>query len=131
MTDNKDDWTPERTELDRFLEQKELAESEKLLDPTLVKSVNPIMYGARMDNGNRNILDVLRTNTSGFFVQEARVCYEPTNDMPLHGMMGISSIWNDTSQVNLSSERVELNIRVTDPELVAKIQRAMNGYYSY
>lgn len=119
MTEDKDEWESQHTDLDVFLEHKALDESEKNLDATLVQHSGFDGGFAKMYSANQVILDALRTNPNGFFVESARQNMS-ADPMSFHGAYIQPPPRTD----------IELTIRVSDPMLVGKIAHAMQGYYS-
>lgn len=115
-TDDKDDWEEEDTFLDEYQRQKELKKSAKAVEVTIAKN-SPGFIGAleRMSSANDYIAKTLEINPNGWMITSIN----QTVNNPISGYQ----------IAPLPNPEAEVNIKVTDPQLIATLHHAMRGYY--
>lgn len=114
--DDKDDWEEEDTFLDKYHRQKELKKAAKSDTASIAKS-SPGFVGTmeRMSSANDYIAKALERNPNGWMISSINQMM--SNDLNIHGF-----------QIERSSLETEVNIRVSDPQLIATLHHAMQGY---
>ncbi len=116
-TDDKDDWEEEDTFLDKYHRQKELKKAAKAATASIAKS-SPGIIGTmeRMSSANDYIVKALESSPQGWMITSINQIV--TNPISYH----------DSQVVPLSGPEVEVNIKVSDPRLIATLHHAMQGY---
>ena len=116
-TDDKDDWEEEDTFLDKYHRQKELKKAAKAATASIAKS-SPGIIGTmeRMSSANDYIVKALESSPQGWMITSINQIV--TNPISYH----------DSQVVPLSGPEVEVNIKVSDPRLIATLHHAMRGY---
>lgn len=117
-TDDKDDWEKEDTFLDKYQRQKELKKAAKSAIASIAKS-SPGFVGTmeRMSSANDYIAKALESSPQGWTVTSINQIV--SNPISYHGYQIAPQ----------SSPEVEVNIKVTDPQLIATLHHAMQGYF--
>ena len=116
-TDDKDDWEKEDTFLDKYHRQKELKKAAKAATASIAKNF-PGVIGTmeRMSSANDYIAKALETNPQGWMVTSInQVVNNPIS-------------YHDFQIVPPSGPEAEVNIKVSDPQLIATLHHAMQGY---
>ena len=115
--DDKDDWEEEDTFLDKYHRQKELKKAAKAATASITKS-SPGFVGAmeRMSSANDYIAKALESSPQGWMVTS--INQTVNNPISYHGYQ----------IARQSSPEAEVNIKVTDPQLIATLHHAMQGY---
>ena len=115
--DDKDDWEEEDTFLDKYHRQKELEKAAEAVETTIVKN-SPGFFGAleRMSSVNDYIAKKLEMNPNGWMITS--INQTVNNPISYHGYQ-IAPHTNPDAEVN---------IKVTDPQLIATLRHAMQGY---
>ena len=116
-TDDKDDWEKEDTFLDKYHRQKELKKAAKAATASIAKNF-PGVIGTmeRMSSANDYIAKALETNPQGWMVTSInQVVNNPIS-------------YHDFQIVPPSGPEAEVNIKVSDPQLIATLHHAMRGY---
>lgn len=114
-TDDKDDWEEEDTFLDKYHRQKEL---KKATTVSIAKN-SPGIVGTmeRMSSANDYIVKALESSPQGWMVTSInQVVNNPIS-------------YHDFQIVPPSGLEVEVNIKVSDPQLIATLHHAMQGYF--
>ena len=117
-TDDKDEWEKEDTFLDKYHRQKELKKAAKAATASIAKN-SPGIVGTmeRMSSANDYIAKALETNPQGWMVTSInQVVNNPIS-------------YHDFQIVPPSGPEAEVNIKVSDPQLIATLHHAMRGYY--
>ena len=116
-TDDKDYWEEEDTFLDKYHRQKELKKAAKAATASIAKS-SPGIIGTmeRMSSANDYIVKALESSPQGWMITSINQIV--TNPISYH----------DSQVVPLSGPEVEVNIKVSDPRLIATLHHAMRGY---
>ena len=116
-TDDKDDWEKEDTFLDKYQRQKELKKAAKVADASFAKnSLGIVGTMERMSSANDYIAKALETNPQGWMVTSInQVVNNPIS-------------YHDFQIVPPSGPEAEVNIKVSDPQLIATLHHAMRGY---
>ena len=114
-TDDKDDWEKEDTFLDKYQRQKEL---NKVANASIAKS-SPGVIGTmeRMSSTNDYIAKALESSPQGWMVTSIN----QTANNPIS--------YHDFQIAPLPNPEAEVNIKVSDPQLIATLHHAMRGYY--
>lgn len=120
-TDDKDEWEEEDTILDEYQRQKESENTKSLTREAFADMIaqqvdtnsgfSPIQ---RMSYTNDYIAKTLERNPNGWIVTSINQMMN--NDLNIHGF-----------QIQRSPE-AEVNIKVSDPQLIATLHHAMQGY---
>lgn len=116
-TDEKDDWEKEDTFLDAYHRQKEMKKAAKAVEATIEKS-SPGFVGAleRMSSVNDYIAKALEINPNGWMITS--INQTVNNPISYHGYQIAPH----------TSPDVDVNIKVTDSQLIATLRHAMQGY---
>lgn len=116
-TDDKDDWEEEDTFLDEYQRQKELKKAAKAATASIAKS-SPGFVGTmeRMSSANDYIAKALESSPQGWMVTSIN----QTVNNPIS--------YHDFKVVPPSGPEAEVNIKVSDPQLIATLHHAMRGY---
>ena len=116
--DDKDDWEEEDTFLDKYHRQKELKKAAKAATASIAK--NPLdIVGTmeRMSSANDYIAKALEINPQGWMVTSInQVVSNPIS-------------YHDFQIVPPQGPEVEVNIKVTDLQLISTLHHAMRGYF--
>ena len=117
-TDDKDDWEKEDTFLDKYHRQKELKKAAKATEAAFAKSSFGIVSTMeRMSSANDYIAKALESSPQGWMVTSInQVVNNPIS-------------YHDIQIVPPSGPEAEVNIKVSDPQLIATLHHAMRGYY--
>lgn len=117
-TDDKDEWEKEDTFLDKYQRQKELKKAAKVADASFAKnSIGIVDTMERMSSANDYIAKALETNPQGWMVTSInQVVNNPIS-------------YHDFQIAPLPNPEAEVNIKVSDPQLIATLHHAMRGYY--
>ena len=124
--DDKDVWEDEDTVLDEYQRQKELEEAsvnksltrEDFADMIAQQSGPSFGVGGsfqRVSLTNDYIAKTLERNPNGWMVTSINQMMN--NDLNIHGF-----------QIASPNPEAEVNIRVSDPQLIATLHHAMQGY---
>lgn len=117
-TDDKDDWEKEDTFLDKYHRQKELKKAAKATEAAFAKSSFGIVSTMeRMSSANDYIAKALESSPQGWMITSIN----QTVNNPIS--------YQDFQIVPPSSPNAEVNIKVSDPQLIATLRHAMRGYY--
>lgn len=120
-TDDKDDWEKEDTFLDKYQRQKELkkaAKAAKAANASIAKNSSCIVGTMeRMSSANDYIAKALESSPQGWMVTS--INQTVNNPISYHGYQ-IAPHTNPDAEVN---------IKVTDPQLIATLHHAMQGYF--
>lgn len=116
-TDDKDDWEKEDTFLDKYHRQKELKKAAKAASAAITES-SPGFVGAmeRMSSANDYIAKALESSPQGWMVTSIN----QTVNNPIS--------YHDFQIAPLPGPEAEVNIKVSDPQLIATLHHAMQGY---
>ena len=116
-TDDKDDWEEEDTFLDEYQRQKELKKAAKAATASIAKS-SPGIIGTmeRMSSVNDYIAKALELSPNGWMITSIN----QTVNNPIS--------YHDFKVVPPSGPEAEVNIKVSDPQLIATLHHAMQGY---
>ena len=116
--DDKDDWEKEDTFLDKYHRQKELKKAAKAATASIAKS-SPDFVGTmeRMSSANDYIAKALESSPQGWMVTS------------INQIVNNPISYHDFKIVPPSGPGVEVNIKVSDPRLIATLHHAMRGYY--
>ena len=118
-TDDKDDWEKEDTFLDKYHRQKELKKAAKAATASIAKS-SPGIIGTmeKMSSANDYIAKALESSPGGWMItsikQTVNSCSIGYHDFQI--------------AAPLPSPEAEVNIKVSDPQLIATLHHAMQGY---
>ena len=117
-TDDKDDWEEEDTFLDKYHRQKELKKAAKAATASIAKNSSGIVGTMeRMSSANDYIAKALESSPQGWMVTSInQVVNNPIS-------------YHDFQIVPPSCPEVEVNIKVSDPQLISTLHHAMRGYY--
>lgn len=114
--DDKDFWEEEDTILDEYQRQKE--SEDVVLDTSQIRAVDP-NFGfsslQRMASTNDYIAKTLERNSNGWMVTSINQTVD--NSIGVHGF-----------QIARPNPEAEVNIKIMDPQLIATLHHAMNGY---
>lgn len=124
--DDKDEWEEEDTILDEYQRQKELEEASVNKSLTREDSADMIAqqsgpsFGVgsaiqRMAYTNDYIAKILERNPNGWMVTSINQMMN--NDLNIHGF-----------QMAPPGPKADVNIKVSDPQLIATLHHAMQGY---
>ena len=126
--DDRDEWEDEDTVLDEYQRQKEL--EEVALDASFPRDAGDTLdeqirsqqagFGVggalqRMSYANNHIIKALQANPGGWMVTS--INQQMDAPVTFHGF-----------QLNRPNPEAEVNIRVSDPQLIATLHHAMQGY---
>ena len=123
-TDDKDDWEDEDTVLDEYQRQKELEEAsvnkfltrEDFADMIAQQAGSGVDdYFQRMAYTNDYIAKAFERSPNGWVVTSVNQMMN--NDLSIHGF-----------QIPRPNPEAEVNIKVSDPQLIATLHHAMQGY---
>lgn len=125
--DDKDEWEEEDTILDEYQRQKELEEA-AVVDKSLTREDFADMIAQqsgptfgfnsplqRMASTNDYIAKTLERNPNGWMVTSINQTVD--NSIGVHGF-----------QIARPNPEAEVNIKIMDPQLIATLHHAMNGY---
>ena len=116
--DDKDDWEEEDTFLDKYHRQKELKKAAKAATAFIAKN-SPGIVGTmeRVSSANDYIAKALESSPQGWMVTSInQVVNNPIS-------------YHDFQIVPPSGPEVEVNIKVSDTQLISTLHHAMQGYY--
>lgn len=115
--DDKDDWEKEDTFLDKYHRQKELKKAAKAATASIAKS-SPGIIGTmeRMSSANEDIAKVLESSPQGWMITS------------INQIVNNPISYHDFQIAPLHSPEAEVNIKVSDPQLIATLHHAMRGY---
>ena len=117
-TDDKDDWEKEDTFLDKYHRQKELKKAAKATEAAFAKSSFGIVSTMeRMSSANDYIAKALESSPQGWMITS--INQTVNNPISYHGIQIAPP----------SGPEAEVNIKVSDPQLIATLHHAMRGYY--
>ena len=117
-TDDKDDWEEEDTFLDAYHRQKELKKSAEVAEAAIAKSSFGIVGAMeRMSSVNDYIAKALESSPNGWMITSIN----QTVNNPIS--------YHDFQVAPSSCPEAEVNIKVSDPQLIATLHHAMQGYY--
>ena len=117
-TDDKDDWEKEDTFLDKYQRQKELKKAAKATEAAFAKSSFGIVSTMeRMSSANDYIAKALESSPQGWMITSIN----QTVNNPIS--------YHDIQIAPQSGPEAEVNIKVSDPQLIATLHHAMRGYY--
>lgn len=117
-TDDKDDWEEEDTFLDKYHRQKELKKAAKAATASIAKNSSGIVGTMeRMSSANDYIAKALESSPQGWMITSIN----QTVNNPIS--------YHDFQIVPPSGPEAEINIKVSDPQLIATLHHAMRGYY--
>ena len=117
-TDDKDDWEKEDTFLDKYHRQKELKKAAKAIEAAFAKSSFGIVSTMeRMSSANDYIAKALESSPQGWMITSIN----QTVNNPIS--------YQDIQIALPSGPEAEVNIKVSDPQLIATLHHAMRGYY--
>ena len=117
-TDDKDDWEEEDTFLDEYHRQKELKKAAKATEAAIAKSSFGIVGAMeRMSSVNDYIAKALESSPNGWMITSIN----QTVNNPIS--------YQDIQIAPLSGPEAEVNIKVSDPQLIATLHHTMQGYY--
>lgn len=128
--DDKDEWDDEDTVLDKYKRQKELEEA--ALDTSFTRDAVDMLDGQiraqqadpyfglggplqRMTSTNDYIVKTLETNPNGWMVTSINQTVD--NSIGVHGF-----------QIARPNPEAEVNIKIMDPQLIATLHHAIQGY---
>ena len=116
-TDDKDYWEEENTFLDEYQRQKELKKAAKAATASIAKS-SPGFVGTmeRMSSANDYIAKALESSPQGWMVTS------------INQIVNNPISYHDFQIAPLPGPEVEVNIKVSDPQLIATLHHAMQGY---
>ena len=116
-TDDKDDWEEEDTFLDEYHRQKELNKAAEAFNASIAKSSFGVVGTMeRMSSANDYIAKALESSPQGWMVTSIN----QTANNPIS--------YHDFQIAPLPNPEAEVNIKVTDPQLIATLHHAMQGY---
>ena len=117
-TDDKDDWEKEDTFLDKYHRQNELKKAAKAATASIAES-SPGIIGTmeRMSSANDYIAKALESSPQGWMITSIN----QTVNNPIS--------YQDIQIAPPSGPEAEVNIKVSDPQLIATLHHAMRGYY--
>lgn len=116
-TDDKDDWEEEDTFLEEYHRQKELKKSAEVAEAAIAKS-SPGFVGTmeRMSSANDYIVKALESSPQGWMITSINQIV--SNPISYHGYQ----------IAPLPGPEAEVNIKVSDPQLIATLHHVMQGY---
>lgn len=115
--DDKDDWEEEDTFLDKYHRQKELKKAAKAADASIAKnSFGIVGTMERMSSANDYIAKALESSPQGWMIASIN----QINNSPIY--------YHDFQIAPPPGPEAEVNIKVTDPQLIATLHHAMRGY---
>lgn len=116
-TDDKDDWEKEDTFLDKYHRQKELKKAAKAAEAAITES-SPGFVGAmeRMSSANDYIAKALESSPQGWMITS------------INQIVNNPISYHDFQIAPLPGPEAEVNIKVSDPQLIATLHHAMHGY---
>ena len=113
-TDDKDDWEEEDTVLDKYHRQKEL---KKAAEAAIAKSSFGIVGAMeRMSSVNDYIAKALESSPQGWMITS------------INQIVNNPISYHDFQIAPLPGPEAEVNIKVSDPQLIATLHHAMQGY---
>ena len=116
-TDDKDDWEEEDTFLEEYHRQKELKKSAEVAEAAIAKSSFGIVGAMeRMSSANDYIAKTLERNPNGWMITSINQIV--SNPISYHGYQIAPQ----------PGPEAEINIKVSDPQLIATLHHAMQGY---
>ena len=116
--DDRDDWEEEDTFLDKYHRQKELKKAAKAADASIAKnSFGIVGTMERMSSANDYIAKALELSPQGWMITSIN----QINNSPIH--------YHDFQIAPPPCPEAEVNIKVSDPQLIATLHHAMRGYY--
>ena len=116
-TDDKDDWEEEDTFLDEYQRQKELKKSAEVAEAAIAKSSFGVVGAMeRMSSANDYIAKALESSPQGWMITSIN----QTVNNPIS--------YHDIQIAPPSGPEAEVNIKVSDPQLIATLHHAMQGY---
>lgn len=116
-TDDKDDWEEEDTFLDEYHRQKELNKAVEAFNASIAKSSFGVVGAMeRISSANDYIAKTLERNPNGWMITSIN----QTVNNPIS--------YHDFQIVPPSSPEAEVNIKVSDPQLIATLHHAIRGY---
>ena len=116
-TDDKDDWEEEDTFLDKYQRQKELKKSAEVAEAAIAKSSFGIVGAMeRMSSVNDYIAKALELSPQGWMVTS------------INQIVNNPISYHDFQIAPLPGPEAEVNIKVSDPQLIATLHHAMHGY---
>lgn len=115
--DDKDDWEEEDTFLDKYQRQKELKKAAKAATASIAKSSSGFVGTMeRMSSANDYIAKALESSPQGWMVTS--INQTANNPISYHGIQIAPH----------PMPEAEVNIKVSDPQLIATLHHAMQGY---
>ena len=117
-TDDKDDWEEEDTFLDEYHRQKELNKAAEAFNASIAKrSFGVVGAMERMSSANDYIAKALESSPEGWIITSInQVVNNPIS-------------YHDFQIAPPLGPEAEVNIKVSDPQLIATLHHAMRGYY--
>ena len=116
-TDDKDDWEKEDTFLDAYHRQKEMKKAAEAVNASIAKSSFGIVGTIeRMSSANDYIAKALESSPQGWMITSIN----QTVNNPIS--------YNGFQIAPPSGPEAEVNIKVSDPQLIATLHHAMRGY---
>ena len=116
-TDDKDDWEEEDTFLDKYQRQKELKKSAEVAEAAIAKSSFGIVGAMeRMSSVNDYIAKALELSPQGWMITS------------INQIVNNPISYHDFQIAPLPNPEAEVNIKVSDPQLIATLHHAMHGY---
>ena len=116
-TDDKDYWEEEDTFLDKYHRQKELKKAAKAAAASIAKSSPGFVDTMeRMSFANDYIVKALESSPQGWMITSIN----QTVNNPIS--------YHDFQVAPPSGPEAEVNIKVSDPRLIATLHHAMRGY---
>ena len=116
-TDDKDYWEEEDTFLDEYQRQKELKKSAEVAEAAIAKSSFGIVGDMeRMSSANDYIVKPLESSPQGWLITSINQIFN--NPISYHSYQIAPQ----------PSPEAEVNIKVTDLQLIATLHHAMQGY---
>ena len=116
-TDDKDEWEEEDTFLDAYHRQKELKKSAEVAEAAISKSSFGIVGTMeRMSSANDYIAKALESSPQGWMITSINQIVN--NPISYHGFQIAPP----------SCPEAEVNIKVSDPQLIATLHHVMHGY---
>lgn len=116
-TDDKDDWEEEDTFLEEYHRQKELNKAAEAFNASIAKSSFGVVGTMeRMSSTNDYIAKTLERNPNGWMITS--INQTVNNPISYHGYQIAPP----------TCPEAEVNIKVSDPQLIATLHHAMQGY---
>lgn len=116
-TDDKDDWEEEDTFLEEYHRQKELNKAAEAFNASIAKSSSGFVGTMeRMSSTNDYIAKALESSPQGWMVTS--INQTVNNPISYHGYQIAPP----------PGPEAEVNIKVSDPQLIATLHHAMQGY---